>query len=92
MASLVVGPEFEIGGLAEYVDRELPAYARPIFVRLQPEIETTGTFKYRKIDLVQEGFDPAKIKDPLYFRDPSKGYIKLTKAVHAKILASGYKL
>jgi fatty-acyl-CoA synthase len=92
MASLVVGPEFEIGGLAEYVDRELPAYARPIFVRLQPEIETTGTFKYRKMDLVQEGFDPAKIKDPLYFRDPSKGYIKLTKAVHAKILASGYKL
>ncbi len=91
MASLVVGPEFEIGGLAEYVDRELPAYARPIFVRLQPEIETTGTFKYRKIDLVKEGFDPAHTKDPLYFRDPAKGYVKLTKAVHAKILAGGYR-
>jgi fatty-acyl-CoA synthase len=92
MASLVAGAEFEIAALAEYVDRELPAYARPIFVRLQPEIETTGTFKYRKIDLVQEGFDPAKIKDPLYFRDPAKGYVKLTKAVHAKILAGGYRL
>ncbi|KQY27472.1 long-chain acyl-CoA synthetase [Caulobacter sp. Root1455] len=92
MASLVVEPEFEIAALAEYVDRELPVYARPIFVRLQPEIETTGTFKYRKIDLVQEGFDPARIKDPLYFRDPNKGYVKLTKAVHAKILAGGYKL
>jgi len=92
MAALVVGPEFEIAALAEYVDRELPVYARPIFVRLQPEIETTGTFKYRKIDLVKDGFDPANTKDPLYFRDPSKGYIKLTKAVHAKILAGGYKL
>jgi fatty-acyl-CoA synthase len=92
MASLVVGPEFEIAALADYVDRELPAYARPIFVRLQPEIETTGTFKYRKIDLVQEGFDPARIKDPLYFRDPAKGYVKLTKAVHAKILGDGYRL
>ncbi|MBO9708914.1 MAG: long-chain-acyl-CoA synthetase [Caulobacter sp.] len=92
MASLVVGPEFEVEALAEHVDRELPTYARPVFVRLQPEIETTGTFKYRKIDLVQEGFDPAKIKDPLYFREPGKGYIKLTKAVHGKILAGAYKL
>jgi len=92
MAALVVGPEFEIEKLAEYVDRELPVYARPIFVRLQPEIETTGTFKYRKIDLVKEGFDPANTKDPLYFRDPAKGYVKLTKAVHTKILAGGYRL
>jgi fatty-acyl-CoA synthase len=92
MVSLVTGPEFDIAGLAQYVDRELPTYARPIFVRLQPEIETTGTFKYRKMDLVQEGFDPAKIKDPLYFRDPAKGYVKLTKAVHAKILDGAYRL
>jgi fatty-acyl-CoA synthase len=92
MAGLVVGSEFDIDKLAEYVDRELPAYARPVFVRLQPEIETTGTFKYRKMDLVKEGFDPANTKDPLYFRDPAKGYVKLTKAVHTKILASGYRL
>jgi fatty-acyl-CoA synthase len=92
MASLVVNDEFDIKGLAEHVDREMPAYARPIFVRLQREIETTGTFKYRKIDLVTEGFDPALVKDPLYFRDPAKGYVKITKAVHAKIEAAGYKL
>jgi fatty-acyl-CoA synthase len=65
---------------------------RPRFVRLLQEVETTGTFKYRKIDLVQEGFDPGHTKDPLYFRDPAKGYVKLTKAVHAKILAGGYRL
>jgi fatty-acyl-CoA synthase len=92
MASLVVNDEFEIGNLAEQVDREMPAYARPIFVRLQGAIETTGTFKYRKIDLVTEGFDPALVKDPLYFRDPVKGYVKITKAVYAKILAGGFKI
>ena len=92
MASLVVGPDFDITTLTEHVDRELPAYARPIFVRLQSEIEITGTFKYRKIDLVTEGFDPALVKDPLFFRDPAKGYVKITKAVHTKLLAGGFKL
>ena len=37
-------------------------------------------------------FDPAVIKDPLYFREPGKGYVKVTKAVHTKILAGGFKL
>ncbi|MDB5457674.1 MAG: long-chain-acyl-CoA synthetase [Caulobacter sp.] len=92
MAALVVGPEFDLKILTEYVDREIPAYARPLFVRLQPEIETTGTFKYRKIDLVEDGFDPTRFKNPLYFRDPAKGYVKVTKAVHAKLLDGGYKI
>ena len=93
MASLVVGEGFEIDRLAEFVDRQLPAYARPVFVRLQPQIETTGTFKYRKMDLVADGFDPARVKDPIYFRDPTKGaYVKVTKANHAKLVAGGYKI
>ncbi|WP_269716678.1 long-chain-acyl-CoA synthetase [Caulobacter sp. NIBR2454] len=92
MASLVVGPEFDIKMLADCIDRELPAYARPVFVRLQPQIETTGTFKYRKIDLVQDGFDPGRIKDPLFFRPAGKGFVKLTKVVHTKIVEGGYKL
>jgi fatty-acyl-CoA synthase len=93
MASLVVNSEFQIDQLADFVDRELPVYARPIFVRLQPQIETTGTFKYRKMDLVADGFDPARVKDPLYFRDPGKkAYAKVTKANHPKIVEGAYKL
>ena len=93
MASLVVDPSFNIDDLAGFVDRELPAYARPLFVRLQPHIETTGTFKYRKMDLVEEGFDPARVKDPLYFRSPDKGgYAKVTKAGYDKIVSGGFKL
>ena len=92
MAALVVEDPFDLATLADYVDRELPGYARPVFVRLQKQIETTGTFKYRKMDLVNEGFDLTLTKDPLYFRDPGKGYVKLTKALHAKIISGSFKL
>ena len=92
MASLVVGPEFDIKDLAELVDSELPVYARPVFVRLQPEIEVTGTFKYRKIDLVNEGFDPNKIGQPLYVRDGDKGYMKLTKGVFTKVMTGALRI
>jgi fatty-acyl-CoA synthase len=86
MASLVVGEGFDIKTLAEKIDAEMPPYARPVFIRLQPEIEVTGTFKYRKMDLVEEGFDPAVVKQPVYVRDPAKGYVKVTKTVFEKVM------
>ena len=92
MAGLVVGPDFEIGTLAEHLGRELPPYAQPVFVRLLPAIEVTGTFKYRKMDLVADGFDPGKVKDPLFYKDPAKGYQKLSKAVFNKIQSGAVKL
>ena len=47
----------------------MPPYARPVFLRLQPQIDVTGTFKQRKVELVREGFDPSAIADPLYWFD-----------------------
>jgi len=92
MASLVVDEDFDMKGLAAYVDDTLPAYARPLFVRLAGALETTGTFKYRKIDLVEEGFDPAKTKAPTFFRSSPRGYIRVTKAVFDKLQAREYKV
>jgi fatty-acyl-CoA synthase len=92
MAGLVVGPEFDIKTFGELVARELPPYAQPLFVRILPAIETTGTFKPRKMDLIADGFDPGKIKGPLYFHDPKKGYVKVTKGVFEKILAGAVKV
>jgi len=85
MAALVVGPEFDIKAFGEHIARDLPAYAQPLFVRILPAMETTGTFKLRKMDLVADGYDPARIKGPLYFHDARRGYVKLTKAVHERI-------
>ena len=93
MAALAVGDDFELARLSDEIEAHMPAYAQPMFLRLQREIATTGTFKYRKVDLVADGFDPAKVKDPIYFKSPvKKAYVKLTKASYAKILDGGFKL
>jgi fatty-acyl-CoA synthase len=92
MASLVVDDGFDLTSLCEHIDRALPAYARPLFLRLSQSIETTGTFKYRKADLVAAGFDPGRTKCPTYFRSPDKGFVKVTKAVLDKLNDGAYKL
>lgn len=53
--------------LYEYLSKELPAYAVPMFIRLSSGTETTATFKYKKHDLKVEGYDIEKIKAPVYF-------------------------
>ncbi len=55
--------------LYAHVEKALPAYARPAFVRLQDEPELTGTFKLRKVELQRQGFDPGAVGDPLFYRD-----------------------
>ena len=37
----------------------------PMFIRISEEIEITGTFKYKKTDLVKDGFDPSVVKDKI---------------------------
>jgi fatty-acyl-CoA synthase len=92
MASLVTGPEFDLATFQTQSEAMLPPYAQPLFLRLQPEIETTGTFKYRKVDLVEEGFDPDKVKEPLYFKEPGAAYMPLDSALHGKIINGEFKL
>ncbi|HLZ75104.1 long-chain-acyl-CoA synthetase [Phenylobacterium sp.] len=92
MAGLVVGPEFDIKTFGDGVVHELPPYAQPLFVRILPALDTTGTFKTRKMDLIADGYDPAKIKGPLYFRDAKRGYVKITKSVYEKIVTGVAKL
>ena len=56
--------------LASHIDQSLPSFARPIFIRIQPEAETTGTFKFKKVDLVKQGYDITQIEEPVYVRLP----------------------
>src|SRR5690606_28189425 len=69
-----------------HADEQLPAYARPVFVRLKKTLETTGTFKYRKTDLVHEGFDPSAVADALCVRDGARGYRRLTPELYAQLM------
>jgi fatty-acyl-CoA synthase len=87
-AALLVDADFDLAVFRADVARRLPAYARPVFLRLLRAIEVTGTFKPRKQDLVQAGFDPARISDPLYFDDPrAQAYVPLDAALFAALSA-----
>uniref|UniRef100_A0A4X1TVJ0 long-chain-fatty-acid--CoA ligase n=2 Tax=Sus scrofa TaxID=9823 RepID=A0A4X1TVJ0_PIG len=79
--------------LAQLLEKELPLYARPIFLRLLPELHKTGTFKLQKTDLRKEGFDPAVVKDPLFYLDARKGrYVPLDREAYTLIQAGEVKL
>jgi fatty-acyl-CoA synthase len=93
MAALVVDGLFDIRELARRLEGRLPSYARPVFLRLQPEIAVTGTFKQRKVELVKEGFDPAAIANPIFWLDPATGaYERLTPSHYADIIEDKVKL
>ena len=85
-ASVVVGGSFNLEGLYDYLCDQLPKYSVPVFIRLSPEIEKTGTFKYKKNDLATEGFDPNKVADPLYFAsNENENYVQLDDGLFNKI-------
>jgi fatty-acyl-CoA synthase len=86
MAALVVNSDFDLAAFRDDVAARLPPYARPVFLRLLSSLEATGTFKPRKQDLVQAGFDPQRIDEPLYFDDPkSRRYVVLDRHHYAAI-------
>jgi fatty-acyl-CoA synthase len=93
MAALVTNADFDIQVLDRVVEEGLASYARPIFIRILPQMEITGTFKHRKVDLVREGFNPGKLPDRLYFRDPEKGrYVPLDSTAFERIEAAEIRL
>jgi len=86
MASLVADQDLDMEALHKHLEDALPPYARPVFLRISSESETTGTFKYKKTDLVKDGFNPSKIKDAVYMADPStKQYIRIDAGIFEKI-------
>jgi len=71
MAALVVEQGvFDFATLRSHLKAQLPAYARPMFVRLCPALPATGTFRLRKTELVQQGYN--KSIDPVWFNDERK--------------------
>ncbi|XP_053329642.1 long-chain fatty acid transport protein 6 [Spea bombifrons] len=95
MVSIILKPKQTLDLMSTYkqVTTYLPGYACPRFLRLQENMEMTGTFKQQKFRLVEEGFNPTTIKDPLFFLDDSKqSYVPLTKDIYDKIISGLIKL
>jgi fatty-acyl-CoA synthase len=92
-AALQVNGEFDLAAFRAEAALRLPPYARPLFLRIVPMLEATATFKPRKQDLMQAGFDPGRISDPLYFDDPRlQRYVPLDAALFAAISSGAVKI
>lgn len=93
MAALVADEDLDLHALREHVNARLPAYARPLFLRIRKEIEVTGTFKQKKIELRNDGFDPSVTIDDLYFNDPEAGcFVRLDQALYQRIQSGALRL
>jgi fatty-acyl-CoA synthase len=84
MAALEVGDGFDAAAFRAHCAARLPAYARPVFLRLVQGLAFTETFKQKKQALAAEGFDPAAIADALWV-DAGDGYVPLDGALYARI-------
>ncbi len=73
MAAIVLAEEFDGEALAKHVRAGLPAYARPLFVRIVDALEQTSTFKSRKVELRDLGF--AEGDEGVYVLTKDKGYV-----------------
>uniref|UniRef100_A0A665X0F9 Very long-chain fatty acid transport protein n=1 Tax=Echeneis naucrates TaxID=173247 RepID=A0A665X0F9_ECHNA len=75
------------------MEKALPTYARPVFLRFLPEVSKTGTFKFQKTELRSDGFDPSTVSDRLYFLDSSRGcYRQLNEEIYHSIVSGNHKL
>ncbi|CAN5380826.1 long-chain-acyl-CoA synthetase [soil metagenome] len=71
MAALVVDASFDMEVFRAALAARLPAFARPVFLRLQEGFAMTATFKQQKHGLQRDGFDPKCVSDPIYVEDSS---------------------
>ncbi|XP_048368121.1 long-chain fatty acid transport protein 4-like [Sphaerodactylus townsendi] len=77
---------YDLVAFADEMKKQLPAYARPIFLRLLSEVHKTSTFKFQKTELRKEGYEISAVKDKLYYLEPRQcRYLPLTEEVYKRI-------
>ncbi len=93
MAAIVCDGPPDFAALRAHLARRLPAYARPLFVRVMEKIAVTGTFKHTKCAHQREGYDPAATDDAIYFDDPRRQeFVRLDDVLYKRILADDIRL
>ncbi|KAI7882824.1 acetyl-CoA synthetase-like protein [Lichtheimia hyalospora FSU 10163] len=70
MAALVLKPgvdELDMDDFYSYLEKRLAKYAIPVFIRILPEMSSTGTFKQQKHGLREQGIDKVPEDQPLFW-------------------------
>lgn len=83
----------DLDKLAKDIAKDLPKYARPVFIRVMGAMDMTATFKLRKVDLQKDGYNPNVVKDKLYYYDLKLDkYISLGTEEYEKIISGQIRL
>ena len=84
--------EHDLTAMVVEFKKHLPAYAVPVFLRVQEKVETTGTFKYQKNKLKEEAFHPDKTTDRLLVLLPgNSGYKDISMEIYQSIQDYQYR-
>jgi fatty-acyl-CoA synthase len=93
MCALVADRELDFAAFRAHLVARLPAYACPLFLRLQQEMAVTATFKHTKSDLVRQSYDPSAGDDPVYFNDPERAaWVRIDRALYDRIRGGKLRL
>ena len=84
MAALETDAGFDPAGLKSHLKTRLPDYARPIFLRLVRHARPHRDLQAEESDLASDGFDPARVPDPLYI-DLGDGYVPFDAALYERV-------
>jgi fatty-acyl-CoA synthase len=75
----------------QHASSTLPSYAVPVFLRILPQMQITGTFKHQKVQMRNDGIDPLKVSDSIFYLE--KGVYKLMDmAAYQKITSAQSRL
>ncbi|XP_029291668.1 long-chain fatty acid transport protein 1-like isoform X1 [Cottoperca gobio] len=87
------GGWFDLDAFLIAVQKTLPSYARPVFLRLMPSVDTTGTFKIKKTRLQKEGYMPQDKGEKIYFLNSRVGrYEAVTDELYNAIMEGRVRL
>ena len=89
MAAIVFkeGINIDLASLSEHIIKNLPSYARPLFIRLLKELPTTTTHKLQKNELRAEAYHLDRVEDDLLVLKPGTScYARLDTDFYDKII------
>ncbi|KAF7495154.1 Long-chain fatty acid transport protein 4 [Sarcoptes scabiei] len=76
----------DVENLFQKLEKRLPPFAVPLFIRITQKIDLTASFKLSKTSLEKEGYNLLKFSDPIYFLDRKlQKYIPLTQSLYDEI-------
>lgn len=77
----------DVEALSRHIEDNLPTYARPLFIRILPELPTTSTHKLQKNDLREQAFHLDQVEEDVLVMKPGTNvYTRLDSEFYDQIM------